>query len=75
MGIKGDPELTLIQRYPKAMPQYHVGHIELRESISKRLSKYQGLQLAGNAYMGVGIPECVHSGETAAESILEDLFN
>ncbi len=75
LGIKGDPEITLIQRYPEAMPQYHVGHIELVERIKKDLSKHKGLKIAGNAYSGVGIPECVHSGEIAAESVITDLFN
>jgi len=75
LGIKGDPEITLIQRYPEAMPQYYVGHRELVSSIMGQMSKHKGIKLAGNAYNGVGIPECVHSGETAAESILKDLFN
>ena len=75
LGIKGDPEITLMQRYPEAMPQYHVGHIELIERIKKDLSQHKGLKIAGNAYSGVGIPECVHSGEIAAESVLKDLFN
>lgn len=74
LGIKDDPEFTLIQRYPQAMPQYHLGHIEKVESIFGKLTKYKGLVLAGNAYSGVGIPECVHSGELAAESIIKKLF-
>ncbi len=73
LGIKDDPEFTLIQRYPKAMPQYHLGHIEKVEDIFRKLKEHKGLEIAGNAYSGVGIPECVHSGELAAEDILKDL--
>jgi oxygen-dependent protoporphyrinogen oxidase len=75
LGISGHPEFTLIQRYKRAMPQYHVGHLDIIERIKKRAANYRGLELAGNAYNGVGIPECVHSGETASESIIKDLFD
>jgi oxygen-dependent protoporphyrinogen oxidase len=52
------------------MPQYRVGHLELVESIDGLLSDLPGLALAGSAYRGVGIPDCVHSGEEAAEKVL-----
>ncbi|MGB3728853.1 MAG: protoporphyrinogen oxidase [Thermodesulfobacteriota bacterium] len=74
LGIKDDPEFILIQRYRQAMPQYYLDHIEKVESIFGKLTKYKGLELAGNAYSGVGIPECVRSGELAAESIIKKLF-
>ena len=74
LEIKGAPEFSLIQRYHQAMPQYHLGHTEKVESIFGKLTKYKGLELAGNAYSGVGIPECVRSGELAAESIIKKLF-
>ncbi len=74
LGIKSEPEFTMIQRYPDAMPQYHVGHIAKIEGIVEKVSKLKGLEIAGNAYNGVGIPDSVHSGEQAAVSILNDLF-
>ncbi|GJM17112.1 MAG: protoporphyrinogen oxidase [Thermodesulfobacteriota bacterium] len=74
LGIQGNPELTLIQRYPDAMPQYHLGHLDKVANIQNRLSDYKGLEIAGNAYSGVGIPECVYSGEQAAENIIKTLF-
>jgi len=74
LGIKGNPEFTLIQRYPDAMPQYHLGHLDKVANIQNRLLEYKGLEIAGNAYSGVGIPECVYSGEQAAENILKVLF-
>jgi oxygen-dependent protoporphyrinogen oxidase len=51
------------------MPQYHVGHIELVERIGERVPVLPGLVLAGNAYTGPGIPDCIRSGENAAEAI------
>lgn len=74
LQIKGEPEFTLIQRYPNAMPQYHLGHIEKVQAIYERAKGYKGLELAGNAYNGVGIPECIHSGEQAAENIIKDIL-
>jgi oxygen-dependent protoporphyrinogen oxidase len=51
------------------MPQYHLGHLERVDRIEHRLIDLPGLALAGNAYRGVGIPDCIHSGEQAAETL------
>jgi oxygen-dependent protoporphyrinogen oxidase len=51
------------------MPQYHLGHCELVQSIERRVSAWPSLALAGNAYHGVGIPQCIHSGEQAAQRV------
>lgn len=66
-GVKGTPEMTSVTRYDRAMPQYHVGHLDRVAAIEKQVAALPGLELAGNAYRGVGIPDCVHSGEQAAE--------
>jgi len=73
LQIKGDPAFVLLHRYPNSMPQYHVGHLELLSRIFNRVDKYRGLALAGSAYYGVGIPDCVHSGETAAEKVIRHI--
>jgi oxygen-dependent protoporphyrinogen oxidase len=52
------------------MPQYEVGHLERVNEIEKLASELPGLTLAGNAYRGAGIPDCIRSGETAAEMLL-----
>jgi oxygen-dependent protoporphyrinogen oxidase len=52
------------------MPQYHVGHRQLVARIEARAAALPGLQLAGNAYHGVGLPDCIHGGQPAAERIL-----
>jgi oxygen-dependent protoporphyrinogen oxidase len=52
------------------MPQYHLGHIERVKRIEQRLASLPGLVLAGNAFKGIGIPDCIKSGEAAAYKIL-----
>jgi len=69
--IKAQPVFALVHRYPKSMPQYRVGHTELVAKINDRISKHIGLAVAGNSYGGVGIPDCIHSGESAAEAVLK----
>jgi oxygen-dependent protoporphyrinogen oxidase len=70
IGIRADPRLTRIARWRRAMPQYQVGHLERVARIRARAAAV-GVALAGNAYEGVGIPDCIRSGETAAESVLD----
>jgi oxygen-dependent protoporphyrinogen oxidase len=52
------------------MPQYHVGHEARITQIEAALSRFSTLALAGSAYHGVGISDCVRTGEAAAEKIL-----
>ena len=70
MGITAEPVLTRVFRWPKAMPQYHVGHLARVETIERRVAALHGVDLAGSAYRGVGIADCVRSGEAAAERAL-----
>ena len=51
------------------MPQYHVGHRERVAHIEARAATLSNFALAGNAYHGVGVPDCIHSGQRAAERI------
>jgi oxygen-dependent protoporphyrinogen oxidase len=67
LGIGGGPLLRQLDRWPEVMPQYHVGHLDLVRSIEERAAELPGLALAGNAYRGVGVPQCIRSGEQAAE--------
>jgi oxygen-dependent protoporphyrinogen oxidase len=70
LGVAADPVLTRVARWPASMPQYRVGHLTRVETIERRLATLPGLALAGGAYRGVGIADCVRSGEAAAESVL-----
>jgi protoporphyrinogen/coproporphyrinogen III oxidase len=74
LGISGEPLLVNVARQPHAMPQYYVGHNQRIQQIDERLSQVHGLYFAGNAYEGVGIPQCIHSGETAAQRVVNQ-FN
>jgi len=67
LGISGKPLFTEVSRWNKSMPQYEVGHLERIAKIEHESSKVGGLTLAGNSYRGAGIPDCIKSGEAAAE--------
>lgn len=69
LKIEPAPLWSNLRRYPKAMPQYEVGHLEKVSTIFKDLEKYPGLFLTGNAYHGVGIPESIERAGLAAEKI------
>ena len=69
LGITAAPSLVRIHRWPRSMPQYVLGHVERIERIEKALEAHSGLALAGAAYRGVGVPDCIASGEGAAESL------
>jgi len=72
LGITAEPILSRVFMWEKAMPQYNLGHPERLARIDAALEKHPGLALAGNGYRGIGIPDCIHSGELAAEKILEN---
>jgi oxygen-dependent protoporphyrinogen oxidase len=55
------------------MPQYLLGHLDRLERIDAAVAGYPGLALAGAAYRGVGLPDCIASGEAAAESVARAL--
>ncbi|MCC7085446.1 MAG: protoporphyrinogen oxidase [Pirellulales bacterium] len=69
LGITGPPNLSKIFRWHAAMPQYHLGHLDRLQRIKDRIAKHSGLALAGNAFTGVGIPQCIRSGELAGEKV------
>ena len=68
LGVSAAPILTRVARWVDSMPQYALGHMDLVSEIQDRVAAIAGLQLAGAAYHGVGIPDCIHNGEQAAEA-------
>lgn len=70
LGADGAPALVEIARWPAAMPQYHLGHVERIARIARRLDGLPGLALAGAAHEGVGIPQVIASGEAAAGRVM-----
>lgn len=70
LRITTAPLLTRTYRWEKAMPQYNLGHPQRLQRINEALQNYPGLALAGNGFEGIGIPDCIHSGEKASEKII-----
>jgi oxygen-dependent protoporphyrinogen oxidase len=70
LGVQQPPRFTVVEKWRRSMPQYHVGHLDLVSQIQARAQALPGLQLAGNAYGGAGVPDCVRSGEAAADAIV-----
>jgi oxygen-dependent protoporphyrinogen oxidase len=69
MGVTEKPVLARVFRWPRAMPQYLVGHLDRLAVIEERLTRLPGVFLAGAAYRGVGIPDCIRDGLSAAERV------
>jgi protoporphyrinogen/coproporphyrinogen III oxidase len=74
LGVTAEPLLNRIYLWEKAMPQYVVGHTQRLLRIESLLADYPGLALAGNAYQGIGIPDCINSGEQAAQRLLSTIL-
>ena len=75
LGLAPDavPTYAKVFRFPRAMPQYIVGHLDRMKALNQHMAKQIGLALGGAAYTGVGVPNCLESGEEAALKILSDL--
>jgi oxygen-dependent protoporphyrinogen oxidase len=70
LGISEDPRFIEVSKWERSMPQYEVGHLDRVNEIEGLVNQLPGVALAGNAYRGAGIPDCIRSGEAAAESLL-----
>jgi oxygen-dependent protoporphyrinogen oxidase len=73
LGLDAEPIDALVFRWRRALPQYVLGHVDRVKEIEERVSRLPGMVLAGAAYRGVGIPDCIQSGQRAAERVLEQL--
>lgn len=73
MGITAKPEFSHIVRWHKAIPQYHLGHLERVREIENKISEFPGLFLAGNAYHGVALNDCTEQGTILAEKTINYL--
>jgi oxygen-dependent protoporphyrinogen oxidase len=67
--IHGEPLGALCHRWPGSMPQYTVGHTARAAAIAARASVLRGFHLAGNAYEGIGIPDCIRNARKVADAI------
>jgi oxygen-dependent protoporphyrinogen oxidase len=71
LGIRAEPLWSRIYRWPRSNPQYDVGHLARIDALEALCPA--GLYLAGSAYRGVGIPDCVRQGQAAAASVIASL--
>lgn len=73
LGLGAEPVLARVYRWPRALPQYTLGHLERVAAIERHVAELPGLELLGSAYRGVGIPDCIQSGSDAAARALAHL--
>ena len=71
LKLEARPIFARVYRWRGAMAQYEPGHIARVERIEKRVAEIPGLALAGNAYHGIGVPDCIRSGMEAANSLAQ----
>jgi oxygen-dependent protoporphyrinogen oxidase len=72
VGLTVEPEFAQVSRWSRAMAQYAVGHQERMVRIHAHIAALPGLQLAGNAYDGIGIPDCIRLGRLAARELVSE---
>ncbi len=70
LGLNAEPLFSFIHRWPRSMAQYEVGHLERMQEIERLRQLLPGLHLIGNAYGGIGVPDCVRAGKEAAAEVL-----
>jgi oxygen-dependent protoporphyrinogen oxidase len=70
MGVRGEPVFRRVVRWPRAIPQYVVGHLDRLARIEALVKAHPGLYLGGNAYRGVAMGDCVEQGEILAMQVV-----
>jgi oxygen-dependent protoporphyrinogen oxidase len=74
IGTEVQPEFAQVTRWRRAMAQYAVGHKERMERVKARMAALPSLRLAGNAYDGIGVPDCIRLGRKAGRELLASSF-
>jgi oxygen-dependent protoporphyrinogen oxidase len=69
IGAEVEPEFAQVTRWRRAMAQYAVGHKDRMQRVNARLAALPGLRLVGNAYDGIGVPDCIRLGRKAAREL------
>jgi len=72
MAKEATPLFSRVYRWDRGMPQYTLGHLDRVEEIETRMAGIDGFALAGGGLRGVGVPNCLESGEHAVSKVLED---
>jgi protoporphyrinogen/coproporphyrinogen III oxidase len=71
LGPLPEPQMTVVRRWPRSLPQYGVGHLERMKDLEARTRALDGLWLLGNGYRGVGVPDLIRDARTAARQFVE----
>jgi len=71
IGLRADPLFARVYKWKSAMALYGVGHLERLDRIERLCRQLPGVALAGNAYHGIGVPDCIRSGSDAAKQVVE----
>ncbi|MGC1370912.1 MAG: protoporphyrinogen oxidase [Candidatus Sulfotelmatobacter sp.] len=71
LGLRAEPFFACVYKWKAVMAQYGVGHMERLDRIERLRQQLPGLALAGNGYRGIGVPDCVRSGQEAAKELLK----
>jgi len=71
LGLRAEPLFARVYKWKSAMAQYGVGHLDRLDRIEHLRQQLPGLALAGNAYHGIGVPDCVRSGRDAAAQLIK----
>jgi len=69
--VEAPPIFARVYRWRESMAQYEPGHIARVAEIEKRVAELPGLAIAGNAYHGIGVPDCIRSGSEAASKVAQ----
>jgi protoporphyrinogen/coproporphyrinogen III oxidase len=70
LGLRAEPLFARVYRWKSAMAQYAVGHLDRLDRIERLRQQLPGLALAGNAFRGIGVPDCVRSGRDAVKPLI-----
>jgi len=73
VGVTAEPELAKVVRWDGGMPQYTMGHLERVATLEGACAALSGFAIAGNMFRGVGLPDCIASGERAADKVAGEL--
>ena len=71
LGVRGEPVVSTVRRWPRAIPQYELGHGRFLELAKEIESSLPGLRIGGNFLRGVSVPDCIRNATALAEEILQ----
>ena len=70
LSITQQPQRTFLRRWPNALPQFHTGHAAIQEHV-RQWSARGPVSLIGNAISGLSLNDCIATGRTEADRILD----